>query len=409
MSSSAQSGPPSLRNRAMRSEPAAPLVTILTIGLDAVLRAHLHACVGDDSGYQIVEAATLDAARKALDEGDGRPTILFSELAFFEKAIVVPVSVHVIGVAGPDVDLGSKRWLDDVIRKPIDVDDLRARLKLASRTLLHGGEPPKEVIRSTLARGESGEVVITSEVESARVQIEKGGISWVERSLHPGPIGEIIAAASAAPLDDQSLGDLLDEARRSRRHFGDVALEWGIVEIGAFRERLRLHIELELKEIASWTGARASFVRNPSPRATSMRFAESQLGVLARRPHRTSTIPGMPAVRLPVFDNGEATQWAERVAAIQHVTACSLLDASSGRVVATRGEHPRGMTLAWELVRAFVALGSEGEEIVAVSKGVGHLVRRVDAQRVSVVTFDSGSLSPALARVLVAKVDLPTG
>ncbi|MBL9025360.1 MAG: hypothetical protein JNL21_24410 [Myxococcales bacterium] len=248
-------------------------------------------------------------------------------------------------------------------------------------------------------------LVISSTEGSARVHLNHGRIAWVHRSHHNVSIKAILGDCGIE-IDDESCRDLIEESRTSRRHFGDVLVEWGLAEASAIREALRRHVERELGLVLGWTDATATLLRDTRTLASGLSFRLDELGPGSRGRRRIHTQHDIPAVKpLPPRDREATEAWLDRVAAISELEGCALLDAKQGVVLGNRGTAEARLEVAWSMAASLAALGPGAEEVLASSSSMAYLLRPVPAPigALAFVCFDAGKLSLALARILITK------
>lgn len=379
---------------------------VLTVGVDSATLAVLAAAAQVECPGRLESVATLEAARRFVDEV-GRPVIAFIERAAMEKSLAFPEFVHVIVLAGPSDPGSSTLGVDEVMARPLRVEELRTRIRIAARAIGRARAGAADVLNGALSSERSGEVIVSALEESARIHVEQGRVVWVHRPLHPVSVKQLLDRAGAG-LDDQAVKDLLDESRETRRHFADVVVSWGIVAPESLREALRRHLQEELAVIMAWHDASATFVADNRARRSELSFSSEELALRPKRPPRVSTIQNLPAVKQPAPDRRSVDDWLDRICAIEHVAGCAIVDPKLGRVVGGRGFVPSDMTLLWEMARAFTAMGELADEILATAHDRAFLVRAVPALGglVFIVRFDAVRLSPAMARIVVSRVVL---
>jgi hypothetical protein len=381
-------------------------VSVALVGLETSTEALVASALAGDPRFSVQSYGALPAARDAIEKAAPHATILVSESLELRKRRSFPPSVYVIALAGPDRSVRVDAEADEVIRRPISAEDLKLRLRLAARHLVSEQRLTiYGVLRDALRDAKSGEVTVSNGEEFARIHVDDGRLAWIHRSHHPVSVRALVEECGAA-IDDDALRDLLEESRSSRRHFGDVLVDWGIVDKQRLRDSLKRKIRQDLEVILSWANAPATFVPGRSSLSSELAFEEIELPLSTPQPGRIETLPGFPAVRVtePV-DEGAINRWVDRIRAIEHVIGCAILDAKRGVVLAGRDMDERLTTIAWELAGGFAALGEDGDEILATTKRTTFLVRPapLPTRGIAVVCFDSTRLSPAMARIVVSK------
>jgi hypothetical protein len=378
----------------------------MSVGLDAATEGVLMRALGRDESYTVSRSVDLASARAALDDGI-RPTILVIEASMLHKLVMFPPFVHVVALAGPDRAEARAFGADEIVRRPLHADDLAARLRLAARALARDFQmTPSQTLRLALADGRAGELIVSRQDDLGRVHVEPGKIAWVHRPRHAVSIRGLLGEVGNA-LADETIRDIVEESRRTRRHFADVLVEWEVAPREVVREQLRQHVAAELAVILQWTDATATFVEDRRASTSTFAFDTSEVWATPQPSKRSETLQGMVAVRAePLPDPARVQSWLDRIAAVPHVLGCALLDTRIGQVLGSRGSLSEDTDVAWEMAGGFSALGPTAEEILATTKTSAFLVRstRPEIPAVGVVTFDPQALSPAMARILVSKV-----
>lgn len=384
---------------------AAQSVKLVFVGLHGAALETFQAAVDHDATFDATSAPDLASARTMLDATDATPTILVTESSLLRKRLAFPSHVHVMAIAGPDRNAERDAGADDVVRRPLHLEDIRIRLRLAARSLTRRSQTPRDVLRDAMRSGRSGEVVVSSGESSARVHVEEGRIAWVHRAGHAVSVRALVARCGV-DLDDAAARDVVEESRASRKYFGDILIEWEIVDRIAFERALKQVLEEELVALLAWDDATATFVSNQRPPSSSIAFTEAELRFPDPPSVRIATQPDMPAVRIADAADPAAVQaWLTRMSAIPNIASCILLDERHGIVLGSSGFVEATMNVAWELAGAFSALGPESEELLASTKSFAYLVRsaRPTIPAIAIVGFEVSLLSPAMARILVSK------
>ena len=260
------------------------------------------------------------------------------------------------------------------------------------------------MLRIALRDARSGEITVDNGEEVARIHVDSGRLAWIYRSHHPVSVRALVEECNGS-IDEDTLRQLLEESRGSRRHFGDVLIDWGIVDRLRLREALKRKIRQDLEEVMTWSSAPATFVKGKSSLSSELAFEEAELPL--SQPGRTATLTGFAAVRPDEgVDTAASIAWVDRVRALDHVVGCAIVDPKRGVVLAERDMDERLTAVAWSLASGFTALGDDGEEIIATAKRTTFLVRSapISSKVIAVVCFDSTQLSPAMARIVVSKV-----
>lgn len=346
--------------------------------------------------------ADLDAARDALDRMPRQRVILVTDGGVLRKRRSFPADVYVLALVGPSAPTDIEA--DDVLRRPFEQGELGARLVAAARQLDASRRATvRAVLREAIDARASGEVIVSLGAEAARVHLDQGRFVWLHRTPQPTSIRTLIAAWGLE-VDDATWRDVLEESRVSRRHFCDVLVEWGMVDREKLRSALQHHLRVELGALLASPVATANFVLENRSFTSTLAFDEHEVMTAAAQ-RRIETHPELPAFKSlpPPPSAPRAHDWFERMAAIPDLVGCALMDARTGAVVERQGSFDERE--AWSLVAAFAALGDDAAEVVATSRSATYLVRSGNpfTNAVLAARFDARAVSPAMARLLVAK------
>jgi hypothetical protein len=384
-------------------------VLVVLVGLRPRAEAAFRAAIHGDDDFALALSEDLTSARHLVESRPERAVILVCEAALLEKRLDLPPNMSLWAVSGPERTSPKELGVDQIVSRPIDPDDLRARLQIAARALTAGARvAPGDALNGAIEAGSSGEVVIHRGTDFARVLLRAGRIAWVHRSGYRTSIRDLLGACGVT-LDEAAVREVLEECRRSRRHFGDVLVEWDIVAPDRLREALRRHLEAALADVLEWREATALFVHEDRPATSSLTFTAAEVMASAPRRPRVHTYQGMPAVSAAIDERDDAAvdRWLERVSKLPNVLGCALLDPRSGTVLGSRGAQDMTDNLVWGLVAAFSSLGAGKEELLATLKTTAYLVRSsvLQSRAVAVVCFDPRELSLAMARIVIAKTE----
>ena len=404
--------PPATEPPVSSSRPRRKLV-IGTVGVDAVAasmveaaaeRARADGILPEDS--ELRHHADMPAARRAF-EADGGRTILVVEATELVTRMTFPPSIHVVAIAGPDQHGTSRIGVDDVLRRPFHADDVELSLRLAARSLSRGDLLPiTDQILELVRLGRSGEIIVSGGAEGARILVDAGRIAWIHRIGHPMGLGALLAAEGVDVAED-TVREVVDECRRSRRSFAAVLTEWAVVDQATLARCIATHLARELAIIATWPHARAELMEGPPSGGSSPSFEAASLlpSVAAPRP-RIRTLQNQPAVGPTPLAADAGSAWLGRIAEMPDVLGCALLDTISGRCLGHHGDIDGTSSEVWSLAAAFTSLGSATGDILATTPTRAFLVRAFElaAGAVGVVKFDPRRLSPAMARLRLSEI-----
>lgn len=379
-------------------------VTLLTVGLDEGVSRTVEDAAREIPSLRLERCATLADARARIEGAGSRPTIIVIEHLLLDRVLSFPSHVFLLALTGaghfPRLDVG----IDEFLSRPIRAADLATRLRIAARAVSGPAASPAAILSEAVANEQSGELIFVQQDESARVHFERGRIAWVHRSRHPVSIRRLIEAAGGT-ADDETIRDVVEQSRRTRRHFAETIVEWRIVEPDDLRECVRLHLRSELAAVAAWESATATFVVDRKEREASLSFSAIELGLTSPAPPRVSTVSGLRVPSRPKLEAVRLADWLRRVREIEHVLGCAVIELRSGAVLGSESLSSEELDTVWALANAFHALGEQREELLATATEGAYLIRAgsADAHVVYAVRFDCTQMNLAMARLLVTK------
>lgn len=397
---------------------------VAMVGLDAATEAIVEAACArseavrpkrkhDESSSEVIAGAMnfelrsfpdMQSVRATLEANAWSAAILVTDGEVLRKRRSFPADVFVLALVGPSAPTAIEA--DDYLRRPFDTAELAARVGAAARSLAAEHRATvRGVLRDTIDQQRSGEVVISLGAESARIHVDRGRVAWIHRAPQPAPIRALLGAWGIE-LDEASWRDVIEESRASRKHFGDVLVDWGMVERQRLRAALRQHLITELGALLASPIATANFVAETRVLGSSLTFDEQELPPLCevRRIETRTDIPATAPIPPPPSSRTSIADWFASVARIPDAVGCALMSARTGEVMHRRGELEEAAI--WSLVGGFAALEDEGAELVATSSRATYLIRsgRPLTDAVLVVRFDPGAVSAAMARLRVAQI-----
>lgn len=278
--------------RSVRAQKCASLrcrMRVLIADDDPVARAWMTSIL-EDAGYEV---SAMNTGTEALD------------------AVVSDHSIRIVvldwmmpGVAGPDICReirarphaqytyviivsarsgqdafreGMEAGADEFLSKPYAPLELVSRVRVAERVLaapVSAGSSVADVMREALS-STGGELIVRQGAVVGRVHVAGGRVAWADLSSAPGSLLDVLAAEGVVSREDAS--SALAEARRSRRGFAEVLVQWGLVEEPQLRALVRGWLAGKLDAICALEGATAIFVPNAHHTTSSMTFAFSDV------------------------------------------------------------------------------------------------------------------------------------
>ena len=394
--------------RRTSSQPPWPVPVVLA-GLDSRTETVVRAAASEGGLFAVEVFADLWRARAHIEQLGDATAILVTDTAQLRRRLVFAPTVHVIAVSGPDKASRDGVIADEMVAQPLDRKEVEVRLRLAARTLAgQGQKSPNLVLREAVAARRTGEVIVRCEAddEVARIHVQGGKIGWIHRSKHRISMRAVLAEGGVV-IDDDTAREVMDESRRTRRHFGDVLIDLKIVDEPTLRQCLQRTLTAELSAVMHWESAHATFVRDDRALVSPLAFDETELRSAPRRSRRILTEPGFPAVTPdePAIAPGTIDRWLDHVAGLDAIIGCALLDAKNGHMLGSRNLSAEHETVAWRMVGAFAALRADDGEVMAVNKTHGYIVRSATPHipAVAVLCFDTTRASAAMARLQLTK------
>ncbi|MEZ4296403.1 MAG: hypothetical protein R3B70_15635 [Polyangiaceae bacterium] len=154
--------------------------------------------------------------------------------------------------------------VNDVVFLPVSRELLLVRLQRGVRFMdaARTSRGPRRVLEEALISEEGGEVAVRAAGVVARVHVRNGAVVWAHLSSAPVKLEDLVIAAGA-PNDPELFAALKDECRRTRAHFMDVLVRWGVLTEERARETLRAFTAARLEAVLELPGASAFFIPSP--------------------------------------------------------------------------------------------------------------------------------------------------
>jgi CheY-like chemotaxis protein len=296
---------------------------------------------------------------------------------------------------------------DDVLVKPFCVDVLLSRLRVAASRCATGARKassPADALREALASDIGGEVVIRRGKEVGRIYVVGGAIGWAGipgRSLRL----DAILNAIGLQLDAAARAAILEESRKSRMHFAEIAVQWGYLDPPSARECVRVHVAEQLTTLLSWEGAVAMFLPRARAFLSSLRFNPQELisdQSVWREPAKPDADRRTTSVR-PSHDLRELEPLLRSAAQIDGTRATVILEGYSGAAAMGSGEQI-DVQIAWSLLATLKALGSGSHESIAVQGSTAFVARTLPHGDAILIKLDLSATTLGLARVSLQRL-----
>ncbi|MEZ4302792.1 MAG: hypothetical protein R3B70_48160 [Polyangiaceae bacterium] len=306
--------------------------------------------------------------------------------------------------------------VNDVVFLPVSRELLLVRLQRGVRFMdaARTSRGPRRVLEEALISEEGGEVAVRAAGVVARVHVRNGAVVWAHLSSAPVKLEDLVIAAGA-PNDPELFAALKDECRRTRAHFMDVLVRWGVLTEERARETLRAFTAARLEAVLELPGASAFFIPSPGTYGgpVSVR-AEEASAFLSRRdaapvshsrrresvPYELAS-PGEPAPPCPPF----AGALLDAAAKVDGADSALLFHLPTRQCLMRRGAEVDGESLEPHL-RALQGLGLDGGEILAGGANRSVITRSVPGapSLALVVALSSGATMLGLARAQIAQI-----
>lgn len=243
---------------------------VLVADDDAVTRQIIERTVRA-SGHEPVTARDGEEAFQLATGPDAPSLLLLDWMMPKMTGVEVCRRVRALPLAQPHILMLSGRSLqrdlleafeagaDDYLLKPCPPAELTAKLRATQRWLLReGGSHDVRDLLRVASQSRGGEVVIKQQALSGRVYFYEGRVVWVH--LAPSSDSLLQQIATEQNVSRGELQAALEESRRSGRFFGDIFIEWKLLDEATFRESLRGHFAEKLGRLAELTQPEAIFV-----------------------------------------------------------------------------------------------------------------------------------------------------
>ncbi|MFO0759894.1 MAG: hypothetical protein U0359_25640 [Byssovorax sp.] len=213
-----------------------------------------------------------------------------------------------------------------------------------------------------------------------------------------------VVRGAGVTLDEEGAAAVLEESRRLGVHFTDVLVRWGYLDEAEARECVRAVVMEQLGVLLAMRGATALFLPHHRSQETRMSFPLAEVARQSDVPRSRREPPeAISHERLARDRLSRLAAFADAAARIEGATGAAVLDRATGAAWVSQGEPIDG-ELAWSLIGALVALGHEGEDVVAVRRGAAILARAIDEGNALVVAFLLDKTTVGLARSSMKRI-----
>ena len=104
----------------------------------------------------------------------------------------------------------------------------------------------------------SGELIVASENLEAHIFLFRGGIAWATSSTAPNALTRHLV--EDCQVDPALIREVIDDCKRTRKHFGETLIEWKVATYDQVRGALRRQIQEALASLVGLGFARTMFL-----------------------------------------------------------------------------------------------------------------------------------------------------
>jgi len=396
-------------------------VRILVADDDAVTRRVIERTVRT-SGHEPVEARDGEEALQIATGADAPPLLLLDWMMPKMTGVEVCRRVRSLPQTQPYILMLSGRSLqrdfleaveagaDDYLRKPCPPGELAAKIRATQRWLAQQEGPGGDLLGLLrgAAQSPAGEVVVRQGGQIGRIYFFQGQVVWVHQIPANDSLLATLAQTHGVPRAE--LQAALEESRRSGRFFGDIFIEWKLLDEAAFREALRGHFAAKIEALLALREAASIFLPQNRDYHGSRGFSLDEL-LPSRGLPRAPALTGAGNWALPLRAVGERDEGLVMTAALgplvaelrsqPGVTCVQVLDVNTGVALSLSGAAPVD-DVTWSLLQLLRALGNveEGADDVLCSLGASyHLARLIPGSRCAVLISAGKGATIAMIRL----------
>lgn len=136
-------------------------------------------------------------------------------------------------------------------------------------------EDPAQMMLDVASQNKSGEVVAVSGECEIHVHFQNGRVAWATSSELKYAFTRYLVDRFG--LEPDSIREVLDECRRTRKNVGETLVEWKLASQEQVREALRLQISDAMATLDAMSNARAVFMPRESDYAADFTFELHEL------------------------------------------------------------------------------------------------------------------------------------
>jgi hypothetical protein len=304
---------------------------------------------------------------------------------------------------------------NDVLVRPLSARTLAAQLTVADQRARAGAgvsSTLEQALLEGLASQQGGELVVRSGLVVGTIQLQEGAIVWANLSSVPATLHEVMGDL-AKRLDGAELERCLEESRRTRSHFVDIAIAWGLVSADEGRAAVRRFVSDRIRQLFSLPDARALFLPRVRRHVGTLRFSLEEVTEPSRFESLTAPPLGLQSAqvdsRSPPADAPsnfpDITGLLSEASALQGAVYAAAIDVGTASRFASWGDEPDA-EIVWAQLGLCLALGEGAEDVFAMTSERCFVLRQVpDIPGVVLfVSFDRERASVGFARVQVQRL-----
>lgn len=289
--------------------------------------------------------------------------------------------VHIIASTGRpagELDALMRGGVDDILLKPFSRRDVAARLCVAGQA--SGSADLQSLVEGfqLAQRHQNGELIVRGPGLSLKVLFAEGAICWVATDPELEHASQAIRVRLG--LSPQDMTELVEECRRSRRSFDQVAIERDRVTRAQIDAVFQRHFRDLLERLRALNGPSAVFVPGQTSSATSLRFPPEKLAPWL---YETRSAWNPKTEPLPTDYLKRCGRFVDMLSQVDNLVARFVLDTRTGASLVARGEVDL-VEMAWSIARA-LGEAATAEEMMMTTPEHHVVARRVDGQRVAAV------------------------
>lgn len=144
------------------------------------------------------------------------------------------------------------------------------------QSLLEHSEPPLAMLERLVAdQSNSGELIVASENLEAHIFLFRGAVAWATSSAAPNALTRHLV--EDCQVDPALIREVIDDCKRTRKHFGETLIEWKVATYEQVRGALRRQVQEALASLAGIGLARTMFLPRRVTYRPDLTFSPSEV------------------------------------------------------------------------------------------------------------------------------------